>query len=142
MKEPLNVFITFHLAPELIEKVKAADPKVEIRYKPGLLGKLRYPNDQHGAPVERTPEEEQRWLGHLSRAEIIFGYLGAQYASRIEELAPNLRWIQSPSAGIGQAAKRTGLTEIDITLTTSIGMHATPLAEFCLMAMLIHASCG
>ena len=138
MNENLNILITFHLAPELIEKVQAADPKVEITYEPGLLGKLRYPNDQHGAPVNRTPEEEQRWLGHLSRAEIIFGYLNAQYASRIQELAPNLRWIQSPSAGIGQAAKRTGLTETDITLTTSSGMHATPLAEFCLMAMLMH----
>ena len=68
-----------------------------------------------------------------------FGYLSAKYASRIEELALNLKWIQSPSAGIGQAAKRTGLTETDIALTTSSGMHATPLAEFCLMAMLMHA---
>ena len=137
MKESLKVLITFHLAPELIEKVRAADPRIEIIYEPGLLGKPRYPNDQHGGPVERTPDEERRWLKHLSRAEIIFGYLNAQYASRIEDLAPNLRWIQSPSAGIGQRAKRTGLTETDITLTTSSGMHATPLAEFCLMAMLI-----
>jgi len=139
MKETLRTLITFRLAPELVEKIQAADPRVEIIYEPGLLGKLRYPNDQHGGPVNRTPEEEQRWLSHLSRADVVFGYLDAKYASRIQELAPNLRWIQSPSAGIGQSAKRTGLTETDIILTTSSGMHATPLAEFCLMAMLMHA---
>jgi glyoxylate/hydroxypyruvate reductase A len=139
MKKSLKVFITFHLAPELVEKVRTADPRVEIIYEPGLLGKLRYPNDQHGGPVNRTPEEERRWLRHLSRADVVFGYLDAKYASHIQDLAPNLRWIQSPSAGIGQSAKRTGLTETDIILTTSSGMHATPLAEFCLMAMLMHA---
>jgi phosphoglycerate dehydrogenase-like enzyme len=138
MKESLKIFITFHLAPELMEKIWAADPRIEIIYEPELLGKLRYPNDQHGGPVDRAPEEERRWLDHLSSADVIFGYLKDHYGSRIEELAPNLQWIQSPSAGIGQMVKRTGLTETDIILTTSSGMHATPLAEFCLMAMLMH----
>jgi len=137
MNDPINVFITFRLAPELVEQVRTAHPRIEITYEPDLLGQLRYPNDQHGAPINRTPEQEQRWLHHLANAEIIFGYLNPQYASRIKELAPNLKWIQSPSAGIGQGAKRTGLTETDITLTTSSGMHATPLAEFCIMSMLI-----
>ena len=117
MIDPIKVFITFRLAPELVEKVRTADPRIEITYEPDLLGQLRYPNDQHGTPIERTPEQEQRWLHNLSQAEIIFGYLNPRYASRIKELAPNLRWIQSPSAGIGQGAKRTGLTETDITLT-------------------------
>jgi phosphoglycerate dehydrogenase-like enzyme len=139
MNETLKILITFRLAPELVEKVRAADPQVEIIYEPRLLGRLRYPNDQHGGPVNRTPEEEQRWLDYLSKSEIIFGYLDDKYASRIGELAPRLKWIQSPSAGIGQMSKRTGLTETDILLTTASGMHATPLAEFCLMAMLIHA---
>ena len=57
MKESLNVFITFRLAPELIEKVQAADPRIEISYEPGLLGELRYPNDQHGTLVDRSPEQ-------------------------------------------------------------------------------------
>jgi phosphoglycerate dehydrogenase-like enzyme len=139
MMESLKVLITFHLAPDLVEKVQAADPRVEIIYEPELLGQLRYPNDQHGGPVDRSTVEERRWLGHLSRADVIFGYLKDNYASRIGELAPKLRWIQSPSAGIGQMVKRTELTETDIILTTSSGMHATPLAEFCLMAMLMHA---
>ena len=139
MNESLKVYITFHLAPELIEKVKMADPRMEITYEPELLGKPRYLNDQHGGPVERTPEEEQRWLEHLSKAEIVFGYLDEHYLSRIEDLAPKLKWIQSPSSGVGQRAKRTGITESKVLLTTSSGMHATPLAEFCLMAMLMHA---
>ena len=73
-----------------------ADPRVEITYEPGLLGKPRYPNDQHGGQVDRTPEEERRWLGHLSKAEVVFGYLKDQYASRLEELATEQHFDAGP----------------------------------------------
>ncbi len=90
MNDPIKTFITFRLAPELVEQVRTAHPLSVITYQPDLLGQLRYPNDQHGAPINRTPEQEQRWLHHLANAEIIFGYLNPQYASNIKELAPNL----------------------------------------------------
>ncbi|HUS78190.1 MAG TPA: D-2-hydroxyacid dehydrogenase [Patescibacteria group bacterium] len=137
MSGKLKVLMTFHITPELVEKIRNVDPRVEIIYEPELLGEPRYMNDQHGGSVKRTPAQEKRWLELLGEAEIILGYISRPYASELPRLAPNLRWMQSPSAGIGQSVKRAGWTETDIMFTTASGVHSTPLAEFCLMAMLM-----
>ena len=133
----VKILVTFHIAPELLERIKAVDPGVEILYNPSLLGRPRYMNDQHGAPIERTPEQEERLRGMMAEAEVLFGYVPRGYGRDIKGFFPLLRWNQSPSAGIGWGAKRSGWTETDIDFTTASGMHATPLAEFCLMSMLI-----
>src|SRR5207302_2185938 len=54
-------------------------------------------------------------------------------------VAPRLRWLQATSAGIGQFLQRVGLDQTKITFTTASGVHARPLADFCLMAMLMFA---
>jgi phosphoglycerate dehydrogenase-like enzyme len=54
-------------------------------------------------------------------------------------VAPRLRWLQATSAGIGQMVQRVGLDRSNIVLTTASGVHARPLADFCLMAMLMFA---
>ena len=137
MLEKVKIFITFHLKPELVENIRNVDQRYEIVYEPELFGEPRYENDQHGGPIERTPVQEARFLELLGQAEILFGYMSRKYIRDLPKLAPRLKWNQSPSAGIGQMVKRSGLTESDIVFTTSSGMHATPLAEFCLMSMLI-----
>jgi len=50
---------------------------------------------------------------------------------------PRLRWIQATSAGVGKLAERVGLTESSVAVTTASGVHARPLAEFALLAMLM-----
>ena len=40
MNDPINVFITFRLAPELVEKVQTAHPRINITYEPDLLGQF------------------------------------------------------------------------------------------------------
>ncbi|MGD0803203.1 MAG: D-2-hydroxyacid dehydrogenase [Candidatus Bathyarchaeia archaeon] len=44
--------------------------------------------------------------------------------------------MQSPSAGVGQWVKLKGFSDLNIPITTASGIHATPLAEFSIMAML------
>ena len=55
-------------------------------------------------------------------------------------MTPNLRWLQASSAGIGQFIKRVGydVRMPQTIFTTASGVHARPLAEFCIMAMLMH----
>ncbi len=65
MNEPLNVLITFHLAPELIEKIRGADTRIEITYEPGLLGKPRYPNAQYASRSRRWGTGSIRGLGRV-----------------------------------------------------------------------------
>jgi phosphoglycerate dehydrogenase-like enzyme len=52
------------------------------------------------------------------------------------ERAPDLRWIQATSAGIGAVMQRTGLDQKALLVTTAAGIHVAPLAEFALMGAL------
>ena len=74
----------------------------------------------------------------LGRAEVVFDFPSGHFRD-LEAVAPRLRWLQSTSAGIGQMVKRVGLDQTKITFTTASGVHARPLADFCLMAMLMFA---
>ena len=67
-----KILISFHILPELIDKIKSALPEAEILYKPELYGKPRYMNDQHGAPIERTPEQEEMLQSMMAKADILF----------------------------------------------------------------------
>jgi len=52
------------------------------------------------------------------------------------EQAPRLRWIQLASAGFDWAQKTPIGQRPDIDIASSSGMHATPIAEYCLGMML------
>lgn len=136
MSDKVKILITFRLEPDLIRKIEEVDPCVKVLYEPDLLGRPRYPCDQHGTPILHTPTQKKRWSDLLSQTEILFGYTLHTKLNELKETAPRLKWVQSPSAGVGQWFKRTSWSELEIPLTTASGIHATPLAEFSMMAML------
>jgi len=47
-----------------------------------------------------------------------------------------LKWVQTTSTGVGQLVRTLGLQNSDILITTARGVHAGPLAEFVIMALL------
>jgi phosphoglycerate dehydrogenase-like enzyme len=55
-------------------------------------------------------------------------------------LAPNLRWIQLPSAGADHLL-RNGLphSRLPLVITTASGVHATPITEYVFGSLLLHA---
>ena len=138
MREPLVVLIAAPFEREHVDRIRAVDPRIELLHDPALLPRPRYVSDHAGAPLQRTPEQEARFLEMLGRAEVIFDFPSGHIRD-LPAVAPRLRWLQSTSAGIGQMVKRVGLDQTDITFTTASGVHARPLADFCLMAMLMFA---
>jgi phosphoglycerate dehydrogenase-like enzyme len=138
MKSPVKILITFHLAPELVNNIRSVDENLEILYDPTLLGTPRYLNDQHGEPINRSKEEEDKFRQMMAKAEVLFGYVPQGYQADVKKWFPKLRWNQSTSAGIGWGAKRYNWTDTDIVFTTASGIHETPLAEFCIMSMLMY----
>jgi phosphoglycerate dehydrogenase-like enzyme len=138
MAEPLVVLIASPLEPEHIERIRAVDPRIEVLHDADLLPRPRYVSDHTGQPMTRTPEQEKRFLEMLRRAEVVFDFDRAHMRD-LPAVAPRLRWLQATSAGIGQMVQRVGLDRTDIVLTTASGVHARPLADFCLMAMLMFA---
>src|SRR5256714_13338442 len=138
MPEPVVVLIAAPFEREHVDRIRAVDPRIELLHDPALLPRPRYVSDHAGAPLQRTSEQETRFLEMLGRAEVVLDFPSGHIRD-LPAVAPRLRWLQSTSAGIGQMVKRVGLDQTDITFTTASGVHARPLADFCLMAMLMFA---
>lgn len=131
----VNLLIATPLGDEHIERIRAVDPRLNVIHRPDLLGTPEYIADQH-PPANRTPEQEAEFRSLIAQAEIIYDF-DTDAAPGYATLAPNLRWIQTTSAGVGQAVKRYGLDKTDVIVTTSSGVHAGPLTEFVMMATLM-----
>jgi len=131
-----NILITSYLEPEYVDLIRQVDDRLNVVYHPGLLPQPRYPSDHTGMTLHRTHDQEARWQQLLSKAGILFDF-DQTHRKDLPELAPNVRWIQATSAGIGQFVKRMSYdTRMPGTIfTTASGVHAQPLAEFCLMVM-------
>lgn len=131
----LNVLICSYLEPELVEQIRTVDARLNVEYHPNLLPKPRYQADHVGSPFERSPSDQAQWLEFLSKAEVLFDfdYTGVK---ELPERAPNVRWIQASSAGIGQFITRQNYARMNAVFTTSSGVHARPLAEYTIMSML------
>jgi len=96
--------------------------------------------DHNGDPIyQRTPEQEQRWRELLAQADILFDF-DPTHRADLPDLAPNARWIQATSAGIGPLVKDNHYDSRmpNTVITTASGVHRRPLAEFVIMAMLMH----
>ncbi|MDP2871804.1 MAG: D-2-hydroxyacid dehydrogenase [Bacillota bacterium] len=135
------IFFASPLEAELIERVRAVSPRLELFVAPDLWPKLRYVADHTGEPPVRTPEGEARWLAMLARAEVCFDFDRSHLADTVR-LAPRLRWIQSTSAGIIHYMEASGVDKAGITVTTASGVHAVPLAEWVTFAVLWHEKMG
>lgn len=133
-----TVLIASYLEAEHVTRVRQVDERISVVYDPNLLRPPRYPADHVGQPVARSPENEESWRKLLAKADILFDF---DYTNleELPKLAPNVRWIQATSAGIGQLVRRMSYAERmpDTIFTTASGVHAQPLAEFCLLAMLM-----
>jgi len=140
----LIVLITSYLEPEHVDSIRRVDERLDVIYEPSLLRPPRYPADHNGdLAFERTPEQERRWRDLLARAEILFD-IDPTHRADLPDLAPNVRWIQATSAGIGQlvTGNRYDTRMPNTVFTTASGVHSRPLAEFVVMAMLMHQKGG
>jgi len=146
MSEPVHVLITYALEDELVEAIRAVDRdrvRVEL-LAPKQRRALRglYPSESERANVARGLQDA------FERAEVVFGFWGAELhqalvqaidgggrVRSIRDAAPRLRWIQLTSAGADRLLN-SGFVEQGITVTTVSGLHATPIGEFVIGAML------
>jgi phosphoglycerate dehydrogenase-like enzyme len=139
------VLVATPLEPELAGRIAAADPRVELLHEPDLLPPARWPGDHGGDPAfRRGAEAEARWRSLLERAEVSFGIPGDTPAGLADliALAPRLRWVHATSAGAGELVRQASLSRQAlerVRVTTSSGVHATPLAEFAILGLLAFA---
>ncbi len=135
------IFIATPLEPAHIDRIRAVSPdRVEVIYEPDLHPPLRYTCDHNGIDgFRRTPAQEERWVEGLGRAEILFDFPPKDPdGNGGMDLAPNVKWIQTTSSGVGKRVADLGLQGSDILFTTAKGVHAGPLSEFFLLGVLKH----
>jgi phosphoglycerate dehydrogenase-like enzyme len=131
--------ITSPLEQELADRIaRSFTDRVELIYRPDLLPPTRYTADHNGPPDwTRAPAAQEVWLSLLKRAEVLFDFDMRSGPSPFE-LSPDLKWVQTSSAGVGQTVERLGLADSDLIVTTSSGVHAGPLTEFVFASLLFH----
>lgn len=106
---PINVMVAMDFSDELIHAIRDVSPRLHVeRHHPKVADKA--------------------W------ANVDVLYTGRRFPNL--DQAPNLRWIQLHSAGADHfwtepISKREG-----VEVTTMSGIHAVPMAEFCLSMML------
>ncbi len=138
----ITVAIVTPLEPELVQQIRDSGDHVQVLYEPDLLPPVRYPGDHAGVSgFARGTGGERRWRQMLERAEVFFGVPGDSAAGLAAAVHSNrnLRWVQATSAGAGEQVRAAALApeELErVTVTTASGVHAGPLAEFCMLGLL------
>lgn len=136
--DKLNLLVATYIEPEHIEKIRQVDERLNVIYEPSLIPAPRFVGDHLGHPLTRTPEDETRWLDLLAHADILLDF-DKTHKKDMPELAPRVRWIQSTSTGIGQFIHDNQYDKrMPNTVFTVAGVHGRPLAEFTIMAVLMH----
>jgi glyoxylate/hydroxypyruvate reductase A len=131
-----TVLIASYLEPDLVERIRQVDARIQVLYSPELLAPPRYAADHQGRAFARTPDQDSEWRRLLARADILFDF-DRTSGRALPSLAPNVIWIQATSAGIGDYVRRMGYDQSmpRTVFTTASGVHAQPLAEFCFLVM-------
>lgn len=135
---PEIVLITSPLEVEYVGRIRAIAPdRLDVIFEPDLLPPSRYLGDHEGEEAfRRTGAQEARWRDALARATILWDFPSGAEDEGGLALAPNVRWVQTTSSGVGQRVHALGLADSDLIVTTARGVHASALAEFVFLVLL------
>ena len=110
--EKINVVVAMDFSDEIMAQLQAVSPQLRI--------------ERHFPQVP-----DSAWAD----AEVVYTIS----ALPDPEQAPRLRWIQTHTAGINHLEDRPIMRAEDVEVTTASGIHAVPMAEYCLAMMLAFA---
>lgn len=110
--ETIRVVVAMNFSDEIMAELRAISP--------------RYTIERH---FPHVPDAA------LAEAEVLYTASYLPDPARV----PRLRWIQMHTAGVDHILREPIIQAEDVEVTTASGIHATPLAEYCLMMMLAWA---
>ena len=141
----LRAVIAVDLPEELCRRIEQAEPRAEIIRDHALYRPRRFAADWPGDPAhERTPERQAAYDAMVDSADVLFSLpdVDPSALARTVRANPRLRWVQAMAAGGGAQVRAAGLTvdELErVAVTTSAGVHGSPLAEFAVFGVLAGA---
>lgn len=145
MSSTVRVAIAVPMSDDLVRQIEAVDERVEVTRDPSLFPGPRVLGDHHGKPPESWSDADRdRFYEMLTGAEVVYGVpeMRPRGLRRLVETSDRVRWVHAVQAGAGAFVTAAGLSAQQlerVTVTTSAGVHAEPLAEFALLGMLAGA---
>jgi len=145
MGDPIEVTIAMPLDDDLVAKVRAASPAVNVThlsrsqrfvYREGrpLWGGYREPP----APEDESEEEARAALASiLGETEVLL--TNQILPGNIVAMGPKLKWVQLTSAGVDSLIDHEIVRAPAVTVTTASGIHATTISEYIIGAMITFA---
>lgn len=130
------------ISDELAQRVRDAEPRLDLVVEQDLLPPQQHPGDHAGDPgFQRSEADERRYRELIDSAQVLYGIPGERPSQLARTLRANpaLEWVQLMPAGGGGQVKAAGLEqeELDrVRFTTTAGVHAVPLAEWCEFGLL------
>ena len=132
---PVHVLISTRATAAQVARMRGLHPRLVIHGEAGGIAIMNASEvDYKGIdyPEERPDLDVEALVG---QAEVI---IATRIPASLGERAPNLRWIQFTSAGV-DALWRPFLDAGKITITSAKGIHAIPMSEWVISAMLSFA---
>jgi len=128
----VNVLVARWLEEGYRRQIAAVDPRIRVYY---VAEQIAAETKSPRLAIDKAPGERVGVdLDSLLReAEVIYGL---RFPANILERAPHLKWVQTSSAGVDTLVG-TKLWLSDVILTTTSGIHATPMREHVLGMMLM-----
>lgn len=144
-RDRLRMVLATPLDEELCRRFEELEPRVELVRDHDLLPPMRHPGDHGGDPAwERDAAAQEAFEGLVDSAEALYGIpdVSSTALARTVRANPRLRWVQTMAAGGGAQVAAAKLSEEElhrVSFTTSAGVHADTLAEFCVFGVLAGA---
>jgi D-2-hydroxyacid dehydrogenase (NADP+) len=137
----VKVTLALPVADELQEMIRATDPRLKVTaltraqrrvYRDGRPLWAGYPEPPR-AEDESEEEARERLAPILRETEVLLS--NPIVPDDIVEWAPALRWLQLTSAGVDRLLN-SPVVQSHVTVTTASGIHAVPISEYVIGAML------
>ncbi|MFD1719937.1 D-2-hydroxyacid dehydrogenase [Amnibacterium endophyticum] len=138
----LRAVVATPLPDALVQRIRDAEPRLDLVVEQDLLPPMRLPGDHGGDPAFRRSEaDERRYRELVDSAEVLYGMPDerSDQLARTIRANPRLAWVQLMAAGGGAQVRKAELTGEElarIRFTTTAGVHAVPLAEWCEFGLL------
>lgn len=115
--KPIEVLCTLRFTGDLLDRLRATSPRLHVSQQ------TCHNTDEVAAALVARPDVQVLYTFHLPPDTL--------------DLAPRLRWLQLHSAGADHILDAP-IMHSDVIITTTSGIHATPIAEYVLASILAH----